>query len=363
MLSCRFILARTSTGRRYHSLVFLGAFFAARCGSPTAPTPPPVDPAAPTIACPAPQTAQSLGGATVVSYPSPVASDGKEPLSATCMPASGSAFGVGASKVTCWVTDAIQRSASCTFSVTVVPPVVPPVEPPSPRLSATRFVAFGDSITEGKFADASFSADPYPLVVQALLRSRYAQQAGAISVSNRGLSGETAAVTPQGTGGGVRLPRVLAEDRPEVLLLLEGVNDIVSGNPTTIQTMIDGLRLMVQQGRRSGAQVMIATLLPERAGPGTPSARNGALPLLDQANDQIRRLAEVEGAALVDLFQGLGGTPDPWIGSDNLHPNDTGYQKIAELWFDAIRLQFDTSPAPTLTAGFLTGPAGRRGHQ
>lgn len=333
MLSCRFSLTRTHTIRRYRSLVFLGAFFAARCGSPAAPTP--VDPAAPTIVCPAPQTAQSPGGATVVSYPSPVATGGKEPLSVACAPASGSVFAVGASTVSCTVTDMIQRSASCTFSVTVVPPV--------PRLSATRIVAFGDSITEGKFADGSISSSPYPLKLQGALRSRYAAQT--VTVVNSGVGGEKA------VDGLTRLPSVLAAEAPDVVLLLEGVNDISTGTPSTVQPMIDALRLMIRQARSCGAEVLLATLLPERAGPGTPSTRNGALPLLNQANDQIRRAAVLEGATLVDLFQGLGGTPDPWIGSDNLHPNDTGYQKIADLFFDAIRLRFEASPTLSLTVG------------
>lgn len=330
-----FSLAHTHAVRRYRSLVFLGALFAVRCGSPSPTAPTPVDPAAPTIACPAPQTAESLGGATVVSYPSPDTTGGKDPLSVACAPASGSAFALGESLVVCTVTDAIQRSASCPFTVTVVPP--------APRLSITRVVAFGDSITEGKFADGSMSSSPYPLKLQSALGSRYTAQT--VTVVNSGRSGERTA------DGLARLPRVLAEEVPDVVLLIEGVNDISSGDPSTVQPMIDGLRLMARLGRYSGAQVMLATLLPQRAGPGTPSTRNGALPLLNQANDQIRRAAALEGVILVDLFEGLGGTPDPWIGSDNLHPNDTGYQKIADVFFDAIRLRFEASPTLSLTVG------------
>jgi len=205
-----------------------------------------------------------------------------------------------------------------------------------------RSIAF---LNGGLFPEAT-----YPLLLQTMLRARYTTQASTIAVVNRGVGGETAQ-SINGQGGIVRLPGVLAADRPDLLLLLEGVNDLSSGNPTTIQPMIDALRLMVRQGRNSGAQVVLATLLPERAGPGTPQARNGALPLINQANDQIRRAAVLEGATLIDLFQGLGGTPDPWIGSDNLHPNDTGYQKIAGLFFDLVRTQFEVTPTLTLTAG------------
>jgi acyl-CoA thioesterase-1 len=269
----------------------------------------------------------------VVSYPSPITTGGTAPLSVACTPLSGSTFAVGENnKVLCTVIDALQRSASCAFRVTVV--AVPPVVS---RLSVTRFVAFGDSITEGKFADGSISSSPYPLTLEVALRSRYTAQT--VTVVNRGVGGERT------VDGLTRLPGVLAADRPEVLLLLEGVNDISNGDPSLVQPMVDNLRQMARQGRNSGAFVMLATLLPERAGPGSPATRNGALPLLGQANDQIRSAAALEGVILVDLFTGLGGTPDPWIGSDNLqlHPTDEGYEKIAALFFDAIRLRFEVT--------------------
>ena len=48
---------------------------------------------------------------------------------------------------------------------------------------------------------------------------------------------------------------------------------------------------------------------------------------------------------MVDLFVELGGSPDPSVGTDGLHPNQNGYQKIAEVFFDALRSRLETQPA------------------
>ena len=61
-----------------------------------------------------------------------------------------------------------------------------------------------------------------------------------------------------------------------------------------------------------------------------------------------------ERVVLVDLYNGLGGTPAGSIGVDGLHPTETGYTKIANIWFEAIQHEYErqtgssTTPAPTL---------------
>ena len=79
-----------------------------------------VDTQNPTITCPANQNAGSAGGAVNVSYPAPTANDNCAGVTANCVPASGSSFPVGTTTVTCTATDAASRTATCSFTVTVV---------------------------------------------------------------------------------------------------------------------------------------------------------------------------------------------------------------------------------------------------
>jgi lysophospholipase L1-like esterase len=287
------------------------------CSSPPAPTPV-TD--APKIACPPAQSVVAPPPA-IVTYASPTVVGGLAPITIACSPLSGSAFSPGVTAVTCTAIDAQRRSDSCSITITVTPPV--------PHISATRFVAFGDSITEGKFGPADYTGDPqfpdaYARVLYQLLRDRYTAQE--IYMFDRGFGGEQ--VVPAGT---LRLPGVLTADSPQVLLLLEGVNDLINGHP--IETVIEGLRTMIQEAKRRGIVVFIGTLLPERPG----GLRAGHPELIVPANGEIRKLAVAEGATLVDLYQAFGGTPDPLIDADGLHPNAMGYQKMGETFFTAIR--------------------------
>ncbi|HWF86218.1 MAG TPA: HYR domain-containing protein [Vicinamibacterales bacterium] len=90
-------------------------------------------PPSPIISCPTAQSVTSSTGLAVnVSYPQPTVSGGAAPVTTTCSPASGSAFGLGTTSVACAATDALQRSASCSFAVSVVAAPVPPPPPPAP---------------------------------------------------------------------------------------------------------------------------------------------------------------------------------------------------------------------------------------
>src|SRR5580704_5929355 len=90
------------------------------CSSTTAPTPiPPTDP--PSISCPAAKTAQSTDGNPVaVTYADPTFTGGQSPFTLACTPVSGATYPVGATTVTCTVTDAQHRTSNCAFPVTVV---------------------------------------------------------------------------------------------------------------------------------------------------------------------------------------------------------------------------------------------------
>src|SRR5262249_30311193 len=137
-----------------------------------------------------------------------------------------------------------------------------------------------------------------------------------------------------------RCHTALASLAPQVLLLQEGVNDLTGGDPGAISPMVGALRAMVADARGRGIPVFLGTLLPERPG----GLRTGARLLIQPSNHQIRALAASSGAILVDLCAAFGGSPDPWIADDGLHPNDAGYRRIAEPYQDAISSRLEAPP-------------------
>jgi lysophospholipase L1-like esterase len=321
----------------------------AGCGS-TGPSP-----VAPTIVCPAAQMQPSPDGTAVaVHYPLPAVSGGQQPISIVCTPPSGSSFKLGSTAVTCTARDAHQQAASCSFAVTVT----------APRLTAMKFVAFGDSITAGELNPActvpseagpltayfdNLRARPeavdigaaYPTKLQELLAARYTTQTPAVTNSGRG--GECAS-TASGciSYGETRLPGVLTSNAPEVVLLLEGVNDINNRRSAAIPDVVAALRTMIGQARGRGAQVFLGTLLPERVG----ACRGYAPSVIPPANDQIRALASSVNAPLVDLYTAFGAdAPTALIGFDGLHPTAAGYDLIAQSFFETIRKNLEVSQA------------------
>jgi lysophospholipase L1-like esterase len=277
-----------------------------------------------------------ISAPAIITYPSSSVVGGTVPVSTVCSPPSGSTFPAGSTSVSCTATDARARAAACSFTVTVTVP--------APRIEATRYVAFGDSITEGKPGPAAYDPgasqfrDAYAEVLYNLLVQRYSTQE--IHLVDRGIGGEQVrgGRPPDGV---TRLPFVLRMDAPHVLLLQEGANDLNAGGAAAIPAVVDGLRTMIREARGRGVVVFLGTLLPQRE-----SGRNGGrAALIPVANSGIRAVAASEGAILVDLYEAFGGSPNPWIDADGLHPNAMGYRKMAETFFAAIQRRFEIAPA------------------
>jgi lysophospholipase L1-like esterase len=242
-------------------------------------------------------------------------------------------FPLGSTTVNCTATDALSRSASCSFSVTVAR---------IPTLQRTSFLAFGDSVTAGevsvptsigtaldRFPSFKLIVIPgasYPTQLQTLLRTRYITQQTAITVANSGVPGETAA------SGARRFQGVMSSVRPEVVLLLEGYNDLALGL-SFASSAAGAIETMAKEARNRGARVYIASLTPPRAG------GKNALPAdwVTNLNGRLRSVAAGENAVFVDLYQALVSNVTTYIGSDGLHPTELGYQRIAETFFNAIQ--------------------------
>jgi lysophospholipase L1-like esterase len=311
----------------------------AACGGSNGPGPGPTPPPGPpTISCPADRSVPAIQGQpTPVSFDIPAAENGQAPVTVTCAPASGSAFPLGSTQVTCTATDALQRTATCGFSVAVNT---------VPQIAVTKFVAFGDSLTEGTISPDTITLavskpESYPYQLQLTLAARYLDQT--IEVVNEGCGGEfTSGASTFCAGGIARLPDVLARERPQVLLLMHGANDLRRPS-RSISNIVGAMETMVGQAQAAGAFVFVASLPPQNP----EGSRGDAAPRLPEYARELKRMAEDEGAGFVDLFN-LLGTWQGVVGADGLHPTPAGYQKIARLWADAIEERFEKTDAPAV---------------
>lgn len=277
-----------------------------------------------------------------VTYTVPTATGGVEPVDLSCTLGSGSPFPLGTTAVQCTATAADGQTGTCTFSVTVTPPV--------PRLSKTNFMAFGDSMTLGEvtfpvvtssdvegFRSFKLQIVPtaaYPRQLQLQLSTRYTQQS--MQVANLGVSGETAA------NGAKRFPNVIASARPEVVLLMEGANDLAALDAAGISSAVAAMESMAKEARFRNARVFVAGLPPPRAG-----GRNTITAATVQAyNSRLAGMAAGERAVFVDLYSAMLAGVNTYIGNDGLHPTEVGYQKIAETFFNALRADLEVRVQP-----------------
>ena len=312
---------------------------AAACGgsSNPGPGPGPVLPPPPTISCPANQQVNAVQGQpTPVEFAAPATQNGQPPIAVSCAPASGATFPLGATPVTCTASDAQARTASCSFTVTVAA---------VPMLSVTKFLAFGDSLTEGTISPDTITLavnkpESYPAQLQDLLTARYTDQT--ITVVNEGCGGEfTVGRSTFCDGGVARLPGVLDHERPEVLLLMHGANDLRRSS-RTISNIVGAMETMVGQAQSRGVTVIVASLPPQNP----DGSRGDAAHRLPEYARELPRMAADEGALFVDLYNVLG-TWQGLVGIDGLHPTPAGYQKIAAVWADEIQARFEAAQPPS----------------
>src|SRR5688572_31108387 len=321
---------------RRHSVVLLAMIGLGACSSPTAP-PEPI-PDAPSLTCPAPVSLVSPDGARVpFQFPIPTPVNGKAPVTVSCsgMPAAG--YPAGSTVVTCTATDALSRQASCNFTVTVTI---------TPKISKTKFLAFGDSITFGRCGPAPNTCPPYTVRLEELLRTRYTAQT--FQVFTSGLPGEKT------SEGGGRLPGEVSAYNPEVVLLMEGTNDVVAGSFKLNETE-DALEYMIDAARNRGATAVFLATIP----PIAPGGSNTfAIPRVLELNAEIRDLAARKGAHLVDVYAALIADMSRHYAGNDLHPTAEGLRVIGETFFARIRATLDITPtgsSPLLSSSIPSG--------
>jgi lysophospholipase L1-like esterase len=232
----------------------------------------------------------------------------------------------------------LNRTAECAFPVTVAKLA---------QLSKVRYLAFGDSVTSGEVTfpvgstllhgagaitkQVVVPSAAYPTILAKTLQGRYPSQAEQIVVANYGLGGEKTVNARD------RFYQALSIVRPEVVLLMEGYNDIGGGANGAASSAASEVDIMAAEARARGMRVFLATALPPRPG------GNRAIDLIYiiDWNNRMATVASRQGATLVDLYTAILPEVNRYIGVDGLHPNEAGYAKIADLFFQAIQASLE----------------------
>jgi acyl-CoA thioesterase-1 len=147
----------------------------------------------------------------------------------------------------------------------------------------------------------------------ALLEKRLQGQGGGPSVVNASISGDTSA------SGLRRLPALLAEHEPQLLVIELGGNDGLRGYPTG--ALRDNLTAMARLAIAAGAQVMILPMeIPPNYGPRYTSAFRQA----------YRDAAEASGARLGPFILQDIATRAELMQNDGIHPTAEAQPLIAD---------------------------------
>ncbi len=199
-------------------------------------------------------------------------------------------------------------------------------------LAAPVVVAFGDSITDGLKSTVNANRR-WPDYLALRLQSLGA--AGRVGVVNRGISANQL-LTTEPTGllaGRAGLERfdldVLSTPGVRSVIVLIGINDI-SYHSASAASLADGYRQLVARGRARGIKVYGATLLPFESSPYYTAGRDT---IRQAVNGWIRGSGAFDGIIDFDALLRDPGHParllPAWDSGDHLHPNDAGYQRMA----------------------------------
>lgn len=178
-----------------------------------------------------------------------------------------------------------------------------------PAAFAGTVLVVGDSIS------AAFGMDTREGWV-ALLEERLVEQGFDQQVVNASISGDTSA------GGAARLPTLLTEHQPELVIIELGGNDGLRGQPPA--QLQQNLAAMVQQSQKIGAKVLILGMqLPPNYGVRYTTAFAAVFATVAQ---------EYATSLVPFVLEGVGGVP-AMMQSDGIHPSAQAQPKLLDnVW-------------------------------
>ena len=178
--------------------------------------------------------------------------------------------------------------------------------------TSKRIVFMGDSITEfWKINDSSFFGK---------------------SKINRGISGQT---TPQML---LRFPQDVISLKPEVVIILAGINDIAENTgPISNEGILENIISMTELAKANNIKVLLCSILPANRFNWNPkiSPANRVIEL----NKMIQSYANKNKIIYVDYFSQMVDDENGLqkrFGEDGVHPNKEGYLVMKSIVTEAI---------------------------
>ncbi|WP_419569954.1 arylesterase [Rheinheimera sp.] len=153
-----------------------------------------------------------------------------------------------------------------------------------------------------------------------LLQKKLTEQQSEYKLVNASISGETSA------GGLARLPALLTEHQPDVVLIELGANDGLRGFP--LPQLEQNLSALISQVQQSGAQAVLMQIrIPPNYGPRYTKG-------FTELYGSIATKTKVQ---LWPFFMEQIALKPEWMQADGLHPNLEAQPVIADLMLTKVQ--------------------------
>jgi len=152
-----------------------------------------------------------------------------------------------------------------------------------------------------------------------LMEQRLTKTASTWAVVNASISGDTTA------GGRSRLPPLLAQHQPKVLIIELGANDALRG--LSMNATQDNLLAMTRMAQAQGTKVLLLGMqMPPNYGPVLMKA-------FEQVFVNVAR--QTKALRVPFLLKGIADAPDAsnWFQADRIHPKEEAHPKmLGNVW-------------------------------
>lgn len=167
-------------------------------------------------------------------------------------------------------------------------------------------LTFGDSITEGFGVKEN---ENYPYLLENILHTK---------VINAGKSGEVS------SEGLARLPNVLEKEKPNLVILCHGGNDIL--RRYDLYKTKQNLMQMIDLIRASGAEVILV---------GVPNLEGFFINTAEFYKEIAKEKKVIFDGEIIEKI-----IKSPRLKSDQIHPNKEGHKELAQTLADIINSNF-----------------------